>query len=50
MWAAFRQIDDATTSVEITEALPGRDGHWTADPHQPAAATEFIAMLRQDGQ
>ncbi|MBT2405454.1 MULTISPECIES: lantibiotic dehydratase [unclassified Streptomyces] len=50
VWAAFRQIDDATTTVEITEALPGRDGHWAADPHQPAAATEFIAMLRQDGQ
>ncbi|WP_371676261.1 lantibiotic dehydratase [Streptomyces sp. NBC_01276] len=50
VWAAFRQIDDATASVEITEALPARDGHWAADPHHPAAATEFIAMLRQDGQ
>ncbi|WP_328667551.1 lantibiotic dehydratase family protein [Streptomyces sp. NBC_00322] len=50
VWAAFRQIDEATTRVEITEALPGRDRHWAADPHQPAAATEFIAMLRQDGQ
>ncbi|WP_329067474.1 hypothetical protein [Amycolatopsis sp. NBC_01480] len=46
VWAALGAPDPDVSTVDFTEALPGRRGHWVPGPGGEPVATEFQGLVR----